>query len=150
MEKLQPLAYLNMSESRLYLLLFFQEKYDYFLHYLAGNRAGSQVKGSESKFHWFCFNRTISGQLFVNVLIPGLSNFAAKGHKGHFRKILTWISSLAAFLVTTPHLHIWKKVRFPNAQLSIDWHQFQILKIKNWIAPMSFSNSNYSFWHHFN
>ena len=47
-----------------------------------------------------------SGQLFINVLIPGLSNFAAKGHKGHFRKILVWISNLAAFLGTTPHLHI--------------------------------------------
>ena len=33
-EKLQPLGYLNISKSMLYLLSFFREKYYYFLHYL--------------------------------------------------------------------------------------------------------------------
>ena len=35
-------------------------------------------------------------------MVPTFSGFAATDHKGHFRKILTGFSSLAAFLCTKP------------------------------------------------
>ena len=65
--------------------------------FLPGNRAGSKVKGVESKFDKYYFIHTIPGQL------P-----AATDHKGHFnrrnfKEISTGFSYLADFLGTIPN-----------------------------------------------
>ena len=61
----------------------------------AGNRAGSQFKGSEPKFDMSYFTNTIPGQLPVKnsssstFQFCGYFCFATISHKGHFRKIST-------------------------------------------------------------
>ena len=74
-------------------------------------------------------------------MVPIFSSFAAIGHKGHFRKILTGFSSLAAFICTTPTFL--KKISLITW---IDKHQFQIPKMKKQKTRMSFSSYHFSFW----
>ena len=57
-----------------------------------------RIKIRHILFHPHNFWATSSIKIFV----PALSSFVAIGHKGHFRKILTGFSNLAAFHVTTP------------------------------------------------
>ena len=58
--------------------------------FLPGNRAGSKVKGVESKFDKYYFIHTIPGQLPAKkTFVQIFSSFAAIDHKGHFRKIVT-------------------------------------------------------------
>ena len=62
------------------------------------NREGSQVNELESKFDQSYFIHTIPGQLPVKKIVtPKFSSFAAKDHKGHFRKILTQIFKFGYF-----------------------------------------------------
>ena len=58
-----------------------------------GNRAVSQVKGVESRFGKYYFIQTIPGQLPVKTF----SGFVAIDHKGHFRKMLTWVFKFGWF-----------------------------------------------------
>ena len=96
-EKPQPLGYPNMSKCQGSISFLLPEKtqllFAIFGLFLPGNRVGSQLKGLESKFYKLLY---ICNKIFV----PMFSSFAAIYHKGHFRKILTGFSSLAAFLGT--------------------------------------------------
>ena len=80
-EKLQPLGCPSMSKSRLYIsfpgkirLLF-----ALFGQFLAGNRTGSQVKGTESKFDITFFTHTIPGQRLLKSF--GSSTFQFCGYR---------------------------------------------------------------------
>ena len=65
--------------------------------FLAGNKAVSQFKRSQSKFDITYLTHTIPGQLPVKIFGSNTSSFAAIGRKGHFRKILTQIFKSGCF-----------------------------------------------------
>ena len=122
-EKRQPLGYPNMSKSRLYLLSCFREKYDYFLQYLdyfCPNRAGSQVKGLESKFDKTYFIHAIPGQLPVKkILVSTFSSFAVIDRKA-------WIFKFDSF--SSYHTYIFEKTELDLLMQSL---------MLNRLAPIS-------------
>ena len=89
---------------------------EYILSYLGyfwvGNRACSQVRGSETKFDIFYFTHMVLEILsYCNkVLVSALSNFMAIGFKGHFLKIFIQIFKFGCF--SQYHAHSFYKNNF--------------------------------------
>ena len=76
------------------------------------------------------------------LLFQIFSSFAATYHKGHFRKILTQIFKFGTIPISFKNLNYSTRCRI---QCWIDWHQFQIPKMKNQKACMPFPNHYFSF-----
>ena len=106
--------------------------------FLSGNRAGSQVKGEESKFDKYLFIYMIPGQLPVKkILIQIFSSFAAIDQKGHFRKILTRIFKFGSFYW---YLHFLKTIiKLPDAEFNAELidtdFKSQKWKTKKFVCP---------------
>ena len=106
-DKTTPLGYPNIAISRPYLVLIFQEKYNYFLsyfgHFLVKKGTWSHVKETKSKIDIAYFTNMIPGIESMQSVWPHHSQVLSfVESKNVFFKFQTTFSSLAAFLGTTP------------------------------------------------
>ena len=117
--------------------------------FLAGNRARSQVKRSESKFDKSYFIQTIRGQLPVKKF--GFHTFQFCGYKSqkHFRTILTWIFKFGCFSRYHAYIVTPIKIRtFDYLKQNLILNRLATIsnsKSKNQKVRMHFSNRTFSF-----
>ena len=89
--------------------------------FLQGNREGSQVRRLESKFGKSYFIHIIPGQFPVKkLLIPTFSSYVATDHKGHFRKVLTWILKFGYFSWYHSYIFESNKLNFLMQNLQVN------------------------------
>ena len=91
--------------------------------FLAGNRACSQVRGSETKFDIFYFTHMVFEILsYCNKsLVSALSNFTAIGFKGHFLKNFTQIFMFGCFSQYHAHSFYKNNFNFLMQSLMLNW-----------------------------
>ena len=84
------------------------------------NRVGSKGKGSESKSN---ISNLLSHQFSpVENTRSLVSNFAATGHKGRFRKILTYIFRFGCFSWYHPHIFEKNDLDFLLQNIILNWN----------------------------